>query len=133
MQLPDEVQKWRRLGKCTQLTFKQMDDLFFFGAGGSPVKARTFCASCPVKRQCLHFAILHNQVGVWAGTTEDERKELVETGIVDRIIEQGLIPYQIFASPDPERSNPETDEETPGFLDPQLTGSDFPIASPMAS
>lgn len=135
MQLPEEQQKWRRLGKCTQLKPEQATDLFFFGAGGSPVNARNFCGNCVVKRQCLHYAILHNEDGVWAGTTKTERDELIETGITSRILAQGLVKHQTFAGPEPinQSSEVNSDEEIATYLDPQSTGSDFPTANVKAS
>jgi WhiB family redox-sensing transcriptional regulator len=40
--------------------------------------AKTFCAGCPVRRECLHFAIGTRQMhGIWGGTTEEERDRAV--------------------------------------------------------
>ncbi|MGE0342538.1 MAG: WhiB family transcriptional regulator [Porticoccaceae bacterium] len=36
-------------------------------------RARRICAKCPVKVQCLDYAMIHNESGMWGGTTEDER------------------------------------------------------------
>lgn len=130
MQLPNEEQKWRGLAKCKDLTTTQADELFFFSTGGSPRKAEQFCATCPVKRECLHFAVLHNQDGVWAGTTKDERTELARFGFKTRILAQGLVTHQTFASPVPESESLTVDlkppQPTQSFLDPKLTESDFP-------
>lgn len=40
-------------------------------------RAKAVCVGCPVLMQCLGFALDHNQVGVWGGTTDDERKQLL--------------------------------------------------------
>lgn len=135
MQLPEEKQQWRRLGKCTDLSTTEADRLFFYGAGGSPVRARGFCNGCLVKRQCLHFAIVNNQDGVWAGTTKEERQELIATGIVDRIIQQGLIQVEIYARPDPEPQEYDLKQtqDAQSFLNSELTGSAFPTAHVKAS
>lgn len=37
---------------------------------------RGICAACPVQDHCLDHALEHYEAGVWAGTTEDQRKEL---------------------------------------------------------
>jgi WhiB family transcriptional regulator, redox-sensing transcriptional regulator len=35
------------------------------------------CARCPVKDECLNYAMQHrNLVGVWGGTTERERRRI---------------------------------------------------------
>ena len=37
-------------------------------------RAKAVCTGCPVRRQCLAFALRTRQIhGVWGGLTEDER------------------------------------------------------------
>jgi WhiB family redox-sensing transcriptional regulator len=39
--------------------------------------AKEICSGCPVRTECLDFAITSNQeFGVWGGTSEDERRVL---------------------------------------------------------
>lgn len=39
--------------------------------------AREMCATCPVRRQCLDFALADpNIYGLWGGTDERERKAM---------------------------------------------------------
>jgi WhiB family redox-sensing transcriptional regulator len=55
-------------------------DIFFpvsaHGPGREDIaQAKAICARCPVRRQCLQFALATHQVdGVWGGTTEEERR-----------------------------------------------------------
>lgn len=35
--------------------------------------AMAVCRACPVRRQCLEFAIEHNEEGIWGGTTRPQR------------------------------------------------------------
>jgi WhiB family redox-sensing transcriptional regulator len=43
--------------------------------------ARAYCQRCKVKPDCLEFALSFPEVfGVWAGTTEDERRALKRGG-----------------------------------------------------
>ena len=35
-----------------------------------------YCNRCVVKLNCLAFAIVHNEEGIWGGTTESQRKRL---------------------------------------------------------
>jgi WhiB family redox-sensing transcriptional regulator len=38
-------------------------------------KAKSVCARCPVKAQCLAYALATGQkFGVWGGTTEEDRR-----------------------------------------------------------
>lgn len=39
-------------------------------------QARVVCAGCPVIKPCLDWAIRHREVGVWGGTTEQERRRI---------------------------------------------------------
>lgn len=50
-------------------------DLFFPELGESPEPAKRLCRGCPVRLQCLDYALRHRERhGVWGGTTEYERR-----------------------------------------------------------
>ena len=34
------------------------------------------CRACPVQMDCLDYAIVNNEVGIWGGTTDQERRRL---------------------------------------------------------
>jgi WhiB family transcriptional regulator, redox-sensing transcriptional regulator len=57
-------------------------ELFFPVAGGGAgmaeiARAKVVCGRCPVRSQCLDFAIETGQAhGVWGGTTVDERRAI---------------------------------------------------------
>ena len=36
--------------------------------------AKKVCKECPLVRQCLEYALINNEIGVWGGTTEYERR-----------------------------------------------------------
>ena len=72
------VRSWRDDAACRDTD----PDLFFpVGTTGLAVdqiaSAKAVCAACPVRSECLDFALLTNQdSGVWGGTSEDERRKL---------------------------------------------------------
>jgi WhiB family transcriptional regulator, redox-sensing transcriptional regulator len=76
------VAKWEEQRKCKDLTPEQADDILFpgkdgvRGSRGAPSKANRLCYGCPVKRECLIFAIENGLDGNWAATTKKERKEM---------------------------------------------------------
>jgi len=37
------------------------------------------CQECPIINECLEYAIKNNEIGVWGGTTEKQRKRLRNT------------------------------------------------------
>jgi WhiB family redox-sensing transcriptional regulator len=66
---------WRGAGACLSA-----DPELFFPIGSSGPTARQVssalhvCASCPVRQQCLDFAMRMNEPeGIWGGTTPEER------------------------------------------------------------
>jgi WhiB family redox-sensing transcriptional regulator len=52
-------------------------EVFFPGRGEPAEPARRICARCPVRQQCLDYAISHGIVhGIWGGLTERDRRAL---------------------------------------------------------
>jgi WhiB family transcriptional regulator, redox-sensing transcriptional regulator len=47
--------------------------------------AKRVCGSCPVREECLEYAIVTNQVsGVWGGLTEEERRPVRRRWLAER-------------------------------------------------
>lgn len=74
MKLPEVTIDWRHRAAC-----KGADpETFFPLPGHSPAAAKRVCADCPVRVQCLEYALGTGfRYGVWAGTTEAERRPLL--------------------------------------------------------
>jgi WhiB family redox-sensing transcriptional regulator len=57
-------------------------DLFFpvssTGRGGEEARAKLICARCPVREQCLDYAMAAGSPlqGIWGGTSEQDRSRL---------------------------------------------------------
>jgi WhiB family redox-sensing transcriptional regulator len=71
-------QSWREAAACEGKPFR-----WFFPEVESPVSmnvrhARQVCASCPVKAECLAFALNTGGPGIYAGTTRRMRRALPE-------------------------------------------------------
>lgn len=53
-------------------------DMFFDANGGwnskEDLAIRQFCYRCPVRLDCLEYAVANNCVGVWGGTTDNQRR-----------------------------------------------------------
>jgi WhiB family transcriptional regulator, redox-sensing transcriptional regulator len=49
---------------------------WWFPARGQPSpQARSVCLSCPVRTECLDYAIAHNERhGIWGGLSEKQRR-----------------------------------------------------------
>lgn len=69
---------WRRNAICRDTD----PELFFpIGTTGQALlqieRAKLVCDECPVKDDCLDYAITTNQdTGIWGGTSEDERRQI---------------------------------------------------------
>jgi WhiB family transcriptional regulator, redox-sensing transcriptional regulator len=66
---------WMALGECAD----KPPSLFFPSDGVGVEVARRVCAECPVRQECLEYA-LTNRIdhGVWGGTSERERRRIIK-------------------------------------------------------
>jgi len=52
-------------------------ELFFPERGASTREAKTVCSTCPVRAECLGWALTnHEKFGIWGGTSERERRRI---------------------------------------------------------
>lgn len=52
-------------------------ELWYPDKGGSTAVARSICQTCPVKKECLQYALDHDErFGVWGGLSERSRRSL---------------------------------------------------------
>ena len=52
-------------------------DLFFPERGASTRKAKSICAVCQVRVDCLEFAVVNSEkFGIWGGLSERERRKI---------------------------------------------------------
>lgn len=66
---------WHDNAACTD----QPTELFFPERGSNARPAKAICQHCPVKAECLDYALTVDDgllIGVWGGTTETERRAL---------------------------------------------------------
>lgn len=69
---------WRESAACR----RHDPELFFpIGKAGPAAaeirRAKTVCAACPVRAECLAFALeTHQDYGIWGGCDKDERRAL---------------------------------------------------------
>lgn len=70
----DAAQSWMLRGAC-----RGKDPAFFFPSDGVGVElARQVCATCPVRVECLEYALHHRiEHGVWGGASERERRRIL--------------------------------------------------------
>lgn len=63
---------WMKEAACQGADLSQ-----FFPKGGRVGQtAVAFCSGCTVRQECLDFALANEEVGVWGGTSLDERQRM---------------------------------------------------------
>lgn len=67
---------WRLRGACRGLSAEVFYPVSESDADAEAAKA--ICATCPVRPQCLEFALDHREhEGIWGGVTERERRRIL--------------------------------------------------------
>lgn len=65
--------RWQTLAACRG----ERVEMFIPDRGAPSARAKQLCVRCPVKAECLRFALaIPDLVGYWAGTNERERRRL---------------------------------------------------------
>ena len=71
--LKSEDLAWQDLAHCRGAN----PDLFFPERGASTRKAKGICRECPVRVECLEFAVVTSEkFGIWGGMSERERRKI---------------------------------------------------------
>lgn len=64
---------WQDYGNCRGADA----DLFFPERGASTRRAKAICDGCPVRGECLDYALAHGEkFGIWGGLSERERRRV---------------------------------------------------------
>lgn len=67
--------EWTYAALCAQVDA----EMFFPDKGGSTIDAKSICASCDVRAECLGYGI-EDRFGIYGGLSERERRRLQQTG-----------------------------------------------------
>jgi WhiB family transcriptional regulator, redox-sensing transcriptional regulator len=67
------TEAWRLDALCAETD----PEAFFPEKGGSTRDAKRVCTGCPVRAECLEFALANDErFGIWGGLSERERRRL---------------------------------------------------------
>jgi len=70
---------WEEQARCRQYD----PEMFFAPRARAERKAKTICAKCPVKVDCLVFALQAKvEFGIWGGTNGKERRAMIRSSPV---------------------------------------------------
>lgn len=69
----DPERDWQDRAICSQTD----PEAFFAEKGGTTKPAKLICQRCPVRQECLEYALEHDERwGVWGGLSERERRKM---------------------------------------------------------
>ena len=75
---PASPEAWRADALCAETD----PEAFFPEKGGSTRDAKRVCAGCPVRAECLEFALAGDErFGIWGGLSERERRKLKKRAV----------------------------------------------------
>lgn len=73
--------RWQTRANCLGVD----PDLFFPERGASTREAKSVCAGCEVKGDCLEYALVNGEkFGIWGGLSERERRRLRRQRALER-------------------------------------------------
>lgn len=68
-----DTPRWQSFGLCRGVN----PDLFFPERGESTREAKEVCRGCPVREECLEYALAGGEkFGIWGGLSERERRRI---------------------------------------------------------
>lgn len=68
---------WMKKGACHQQP--HLASMFFLDEIKKQIEAKKICATCPVRVECLDYALkTHQDHGTWAGTSARERWRILK-------------------------------------------------------
>ena len=71
--LEADAQSWQERALCAETD----PEAFFPEKGGSTREAKKICVQCPVRAECLEYALANDErFGIWGGLSERERRRL---------------------------------------------------------
>jgi hypothetical protein len=94
---PSLIPEWQLEALCSGMDAKD-----FYGGEGTPESpsmtptqrkaTKKLCGSCPVRGDCLEFALENREgYGIWGGTTDEERADLLNSYIDPGLLSIGKI------------------------------------------
>jgi WhiB family redox-sensing transcriptional regulator len=75
---PEQDELWKADARCARPDQHLPRNFFYPPKGSSLAGVQAYCAECPVRLDCLEYAIKHRErQGIWGGTSERERRRIV--------------------------------------------------------
>jgi WhiB family redox-sensing transcriptional regulator len=69
----DGVSLWQDKAECNGAN----PEIFSPDKKASDTTYKSFCSNCPVKAECLEYALIYGMFGIWGDTTDKERSKRI--------------------------------------------------------
>lgn len=84
-------QPWRKKAKCAPLSIEATDKLFYVGRGQDTTAALIFCNTCPVRAECLNYAIVNKERGGVFGGLNEQQRDSVSVLVLETLDDLELV------------------------------------------
>lgn len=91
--------EWQRDGECAEPNNKGLMEAFFDGPQETRNEAKNLCFVCPVRRDCLQWAMEHKQIwGIWGGNDETEIRRNLSVDMNGEEVKRSRPPHCPFCN-----------------------------------
>lgn len=105
---------WQEKAECAKPEYQNLKDLFFSQSDSDRNEAKGICASCPVRKECLQWALEHKQLwGIWGGRDELEIRRTLSVSYLGEEVRRRRPPNCPYCGARPYRLEVST-EDFPG-------------------
>jgi WhiB family redox-sensing transcriptional regulator len=96
--------EWQREALCSKAENKHVRDWFFSKVPRERYDAKNLCYSCPVRRQCIQWALEHRQIwGIWGGKDELEIRRALSVSYTGEESRRRRFPHCPYCSARPSK------------------------------
>jgi WhiB family redox-sensing transcriptional regulator len=105
---------WQRNAECAKPSNKSLMESFFSEENSKKHDAKNLCFSCPVRSECLQWALEHRQIwGIWGGKDEFEIRRALSVSYTGEEVKRRRPPKCPYCSARPYKLSVST-EKLPG-------------------
>ncbi len=104
---PSKDMDWQSDAECAKYKNKEKIEFFFSEDSKEKAVAKSMCAICPVRRDCLKWALETSQIwGIWGGKDEHEIRRTLSVNADGAEIRRDRYPQCLFCGATAKRLEP---------------------------
>lgn len=105
---------WQEKSECSKPEYENFVDFFFSEDLPEKHEAKNICFSCPVRAECLQWALEHKQIwGIWGGKDEFEIRRALSVSYLGEEVKRKRPPKCPYCGARPQKLEVTT-EDLPG-------------------